>query len=208
MVLDFDLDTAGYIYSTPDQIQTSKNRWDSAINPSNKAVDNFLQIEHDIQYQTVYNLTDYILASLSSHGYRAVTVGDCLADPQANWYRAAGSAVPTGTTTSTGSTPTDTGKTVSVDGNCGGTITCQGSTFGKYATPTYVLFSSRYYCRAGARVIIRHSSRLWSQREARLLTCIAVVPNMDIVEALRPTVVLGYETFPFLLPSGLLSLVV
>jgi peptidoglycan/xylan/chitin deacetylase (PgdA/CDA1 family) len=148
---DFDLDTAGYIYSTPDQIQTSKKFWDDAINPSNNAVDSFLQIEHDIQYQTVYNLTDYILASLFSHGYRSVTVGDCLGDPQANWYRAAGSAVPTGTGTSTGSTPTPTGKTVSVEGDCGGTITCQGSTFGNCCSQYGYCGSTSAYCGTGCQ---------------------------------------------------------
>jgi len=49
--------------------------------------DAFLQIEHDIHQQVVYNLTDYILTSLFSNGYRAVTVGECLGDPVANWYR-------------------------------------------------------------------------------------------------------------------------
>ena len=47
----------------------------------------YLEIEHDIDYQTVYNLTDYILLSLFREGYRSVTVGECLGDPPANWYR-------------------------------------------------------------------------------------------------------------------------
>ncbi|KAK0646011.1 hypothetical protein B0T16DRAFT_412413 [Cercophora newfieldiana] len=83
----FDLDTAGYLNDGPKQIQTSKNIWDQAMRTSNPDDDSFLQIEHDIHQQVVYNLTDYILTSLFSHGYRAVTVGECLGDPVENWYR-------------------------------------------------------------------------------------------------------------------------
>ena len=54
---------------------------------SDPSRDSFLQIEHDIHNQVVNNLTDYILTSLFSHGYKAVTVGECLGDPEANWYR-------------------------------------------------------------------------------------------------------------------------
>jgi hypothetical protein len=101
----------------------------------------------------VYNLTDYILASLSSHGYRAVTVGDCLGDPQANWYRAAGSAVPPGTTTSAASTPTATGKTVSTEGDCGGVITCQGSSFGQCCSQHGFCGSTSDYCGTGCQAL-------------------------------------------------------
>lgn len=44
-------------------------------------------IEHDIHYQTVYTLIDYVLTSLFEHGFRSVTVGECLGDPKENWYR-------------------------------------------------------------------------------------------------------------------------
>jgi hypothetical protein len=84
----FDLDTQGYLMDDPKLIQTSKNIWDKAINAANVRTDNFLNIEHDIHYQTVYNLTDYMLASLFKHGYKSVTVGECLGDPASNWYRA------------------------------------------------------------------------------------------------------------------------
>ncbi|KAL2018813.1 hypothetical protein VTK56DRAFT_371 [Thermocarpiscus australiensis] len=87
-VIYFDLDTEGYLHDTATEIQTSKDIWDETIDSSDPETDNFLQIEHDIHYQVVYNLTDYILVSLYSAGYRAVTVGECLGDPPANWYRA------------------------------------------------------------------------------------------------------------------------
>ncbi|KAH8683189.1 hypothetical protein BGZ60DRAFT_524529 [Tricladium varicosporioides] len=115
----FDLDTAGYLNDSPTLIQNSKNIWDSAINPSNNNTDSFLQIEHDIHFQTVYNLTDYILASMQKHGYKGVTTGDCLGDPAANWYRSGDPNV-----------VVTVPQTVSQDGSCSASVTCLGSVFG------------------------------------------------------------------------------
>lgn len=143
-VIYFDLDTEGYLNDDATLIQNSKNIWDAAVNPSNPATDSFLNIEHDIHYQTVYNLTEYMLASLFKHGYKSVTVGQCLGDPSTNWYRngPAGSiTVPTGTTGSGSgsassaptSSATPTGSlVVSLDGSCGAADgqTCAGSEFG------------------------------------------------------------------------------
>lgn len=145
-VVYFDLDTEGYLHDDPVEIQTSKDIWDDAIDGSDPSEDSFLQIEHDIHYQTVYNLTDYILASLLANGYRAVTVGECLGDPEENWYRQgpngsitvpttsvappeSTSSEPTGPTRTTISVaPTHTGK--SIDGTCGNGVTCAGTDFG------------------------------------------------------------------------------
>ena len=67
------------------------------------------------------NLTEYMLSTLTQLGYKAVTVGDCLGDPAANWYRQAGGAASgTATSAAPSSTPT-VAKTVSPDATCGGT---------------------------------------------------------------------------------------
>ncbi|KAM7215718.1 hypothetical protein V8F06_008912 [Rhypophila decipiens] len=154
----FDLDTAGYLNDNANTIQKSKTIFDQAMKNSKPSTDSFLQIEHDIHQQVVYNLTDYILTSLFSHGYESVTVGECLGDPKSNWYRngPAGSVtVPTGgavntntrstlkpttsTTTSTRNTRTTTtttvptttpGTSLTTDGSCGNGLTCRGSRFG------------------------------------------------------------------------------
>lgn len=108
---------------------------------SNPASDSFLQIEHDIHSQVVYNLTDYILNSLLTNGYQSVTVGECLGDPVSNWYRSgpAGSVTTPlpGTSTSTRNTrtsisavPTGAPGTVTKDGTCGNGVTCRGSRYG------------------------------------------------------------------------------
>ncbi|CAK7205554.1 hypothetical protein SEUCBS139899_008331 [Sporothrix eucalyptigena] len=82
----FDLDTEGYLNDDPNLIQNSKDIWDEAMTkkPANSQ---YLMIEHDIHYQTVYNLTDYVLTSLFAKGWKSVTVGECLGDPKENWYR-------------------------------------------------------------------------------------------------------------------------
>ncbi|KAI1333692.1 hypothetical protein F5Y15DRAFT_410175 [Xylariaceae sp. FL0016] len=173
----FDLDTEGYLHDDATQIQTSKDIWDDAIDGSNPCKDSYLQIEHDIHWQTVYNLTDYLLQSLFDHGYRSVTVGQCLGDPAENWYRAGTSDVPdynfnlrapTGTysclTTRTVSTTRPTITTtrptvtttkptaptgtlaVSPDGRCGTGITCKGSRYGNCCSINGWCGASIDYC--------------------------------------------------------------
>ncbi len=156
-VIYFDLDTEGYLMDDPTLIQTSKDIWDAAIEGTNPAKKSFLQIEHDIHYQTVYNLTDYILTSLFANGYKAVTVGECLGDPVSNWYRAGpgGSVVTSTSTTSkaTSTSKTSTSKTstsvaptrtsTSTDGTCGNGVTCTGTRWGTCC-------SSDGYCGVGS----------------------------------------------------------
>lgn len=149
----FDLDTEGYLHDSTTEIQVSKDIWDDTVPGTNPCRNSFLQIEHDIHYQTVYNLTSYTLDSLFKSGYRSVTVGQCLGDPPANWYRAGSKAVPSYTFTTrapTGTwscltqtaTPTSSGPAspsstlqVSTDGSCGSGVTCQGSTYGNCKYP-------------------------------------------------------------------------
>ncbi|KAK0630818.1 hypothetical protein B0T17DRAFT_232316 [Bombardia bombarda] len=109
----FDLDTAGYLNDSPVKIQTSKNIWDQAMQNSDPEDDSFLQIEHDIHSQTVYNLTDYVLTSLFANGYQAVTVGQCLGDPASNWYRNGPPGSVSTTTSSRTSTSTSTSRSSS-----------------------------------------------------------------------------------------------
>lgn len=128
----FNLDTDDYNNVTPDLIQNAKDRYFNAINPSNPTSDEFLAIAHDIHQQTALNLTGYMLDLLDKKGYKGVTMGECLGEPESNWYRAGtdrvatSSAVPSSTRTATASasssapTSKPTGPT-STDGSCGGT---------------------------------------------------------------------------------------
>ncbi|KUJ20039.1 glycoside hydrolase/deacetylase [Mollisia scopiformis] len=139
----FDLDTEGYLNDSPTLIQNSKNIWDAAIAQINAATGNYLEIEHDIHYQTVYNLTNYILASMYANGFQSVSVGTCLGDPSANWYRNAGGAAPSSTSS--------VAQSVSTDGSCSSTITCLGSTFGNCCSQYGYCGSDSTYCGAGCQ---------------------------------------------------------
>lgn len=87
----FDVDTDDYNQDSPNQIQNSKNWFRGNITAGGASASNsdWLSIGHDIHEQTAYNLTDYMLSTLTQLGYKAVTVGDCLGDPKENWYRSA-----------------------------------------------------------------------------------------------------------------------
>ncbi|KAK7421269.1 hypothetical protein QQZ08_010046 [Neonectria magnoliae] len=131
----FNLDTEGYLHDSPDLIQTSKDIWDSTVEGKSPASNKWLQIEHDPVYQSVYNLTEYMLKSIANNGFSAVTVGECLNDPKANWYRSASGSGSTQTTTqgtsktSTSAAGTATGSLpATTNGRCGanhGSQTCK-----------------------------------------------------------------------------------
>ncbi|KAF3021914.1 hypothetical protein E8E14_006922 [Neopestalotiopsis sp. 37M] len=169
-IIYFDLDTEGYLYDDPADIQICKDIWNEAVDNSDACDDNFLHIEHDIHWQSVYNLTDYFLASLFENNYRAVTVGECLGDPPENWYRAGSSSVPaydfpspTASSPSqceesstskrgTGTDPSPTGGlVVSEEGDCGNGITCLGSAFGNCCSQYGFCGNNTDYCGQGCQ---------------------------------------------------------
>jgi peptidoglycan/xylan/chitin deacetylase (PgdA/CDA1 family) len=122
----FSLDTEGYLNDDPNRIQASKDIWDANVEGRNPAQNRWLAIEHDPVYQSVYNLTGYMLNSLFKNNFRSVTVGQCLQDPQANWYRRpSGDTSFPGSSTSGASTPASTATGVppglvgTTDGRCG-----------------------------------------------------------------------------------------
>lgn len=90
----FDVDTDDYDNDSQLLIQNAKNNFLAKISPSNSANDAFLVIAHDIHQQTAQNLTAFMLDNLKANGYTAVTVGKCLGDPEANWYRTPDGSTP------------------------------------------------------------------------------------------------------------------
>lgn len=65
-------------------METSKNNFKQALDTRS---DNRLAIAHDIHQLTADTLTGYMLDYLYSKGLRAVTMGECMQDPEENWYR-------------------------------------------------------------------------------------------------------------------------
>ncbi|KAF1837299.1 glycoside hydrolase/deacetylase [Decorospora gaudefroyi] len=148
----FDIDTDDYEHDDPTLIQYSKDVFSGAVSGGTPTDSAFLEIGHDIHEQTAYNLTAYMLDTLQSLGYKAVTVGDCLGDPAANWYRAAdGAAAPPSAPTT--SAPASSATKVTTDATCGGTsgYTCLGSSFGNCCSSAGWCGSTSAYCGSGCQ---------------------------------------------------------
>jgi hypothetical protein len=96
-IIDMDIDTKDYLNDDVTLIQASKDIFSTAV--SADAVHNsHIPLAHDINYQTVVNLTSYMVNTLRARGYTPVTVGECLGDPRENWYRDAGGVSSSSTT--------------------------------------------------------------------------------------------------------------
>lgn len=145
----FDLDTDDY--NQLSNIQVAKNNFKNKIDTTvgGPASGHRLAIAHDIHEQTALNLTGYMLEYLKSKGYRGVTMGECMGEPEANWYRTATSGGSTTPPTSGGG-GSGSGTAVSTDGSCGsGKGTCAGSTFGNCCSQYGWCGSSTDHCSAG-----------------------------------------------------------
>ena len=86
----FDLDSQDYLNDATMLIQNSKDivRW-ALGNETNG--ENQLVLQHDIHYQTAYNLSSFYFDLIKAKGWKGVSVGECLLDPKSNWYRVPGS---------------------------------------------------------------------------------------------------------------------
>ncbi|KAF1917793.1 hypothetical protein BDU57DRAFT_446034 [Ampelomyces quisqualis] len=94
-ITNFNVDTDDYNQNNASSIILSKNWFKGNITKENASAekgDRWLAIGHDILDQTANNLTEYMLQTLQQLGYKAETVGNCLNDPEENWYRTAGGA--------------------------------------------------------------------------------------------------------------------
>ncbi|KAH8893112.1 carbohydrate esterase family 4 protein [Thozetella sp. PMI_491] len=85
-VINFDVDTKDYENDSPDQIHVAIENFDAGVSgdPSSSS---FIVLSHDVHENTAYTLAEYMLQSVQSRGFRAVTVGECLGDDASNWYR-------------------------------------------------------------------------------------------------------------------------
>ena len=104
----FDLDTQDYLNPLPSQIQTSKNVVKAAL--AIKGATDYLSIQHDLVEQSVTNLTSYYCGLIQAKGWKGVSAGTCLQDPQTNWYR---TPVGSGTTSTVKVSSTSTSKKLS-----------------------------------------------------------------------------------------------
>ncbi|KZM27787.1 chitin binding [Ascochyta rabiei] len=131
----FDLDTDDYNQLTPEKIQIAKDNFVGNMSTVEPTSGSKLAIGHDIHELTALNLTVTMIETLQARGFKGVTMGECMNEPEANWYRDSTPGTPTPSSTrvssTAGPTSTPTGA-VSTDGSCGGTngYKCSGSSFG------------------------------------------------------------------------------
>jgi peptidoglycan/xylan/chitin deacetylase (PgdA/CDA1 family) len=93
-VVNWEWDTRDIFNNDPEEIQYSKDIFASAFPEPYVAIDKSgrptlptrLFLAHDTQYQTAYNLTEYMIRLVQNKGYKLVTVADCLGDDPNDWY--------------------------------------------------------------------------------------------------------------------------
>jgi peptidoglycan/xylan/chitin deacetylase (PgdA/CDA1 family) len=88
-ISNFDIDTDDYNQAPKGKIQTSMDTFKGFLTKEGSSPDKsqWLTISHDIVNMTAYNLTEFMLRTLTDQGYKAVTIGECMNDPVENWYR-------------------------------------------------------------------------------------------------------------------------
>ncbi|KAF1940455.1 glycoside hydrolase/deacetylase [Clathrospora elynae] len=144
----FDLDTDDY--NQLSNIQVAKDNFKRILDATagGPATGDRLAIAHDIHEATALSLTGYMLQYLKDQGYRGVTMGECMGDPEANWYRTSGEGG------STSPPPPSGGLPVSTDGSCSAVKgTCAGSSFGNCCSQYGWCGSSQDHCGASCNAL-------------------------------------------------------
>ncbi|RAH58962.1 chitin deacetylase [Aspergillus piperis CBS 112811] len=81
-VITASIDTKDYNHNSPDLINQSYDKFVTELNNGGN-----LCLAHDTKEQTVVTLAKMMLDETKSRGLTVTTVGDCLGDPEASWYR-------------------------------------------------------------------------------------------------------------------------
>ncbi|KAJ5468992.1 hypothetical protein N7475_006744 [Penicillium sp. IBT 31633x] len=149
-IILYDIDTDDYKNDSPDLIQRSKDIFDRQLLRSDPHTKSWLVIAHDAHEQTVHNLTEHMLKAIRRQGYRAITVGDCLRDPRAMWYRK-DTRMPTHKRKPKKGASADPNKPISWDGSCGTNYTCLGSNFGFCCDSTHSCGNTTRHCGNGCQ---------------------------------------------------------
>lgn len=65
----------------------SKENFLDAITSRNSSESCWLSLSHDLHKATVHELTQFMIDHARDQGFKLVRVGECLDDPEENWYR-------------------------------------------------------------------------------------------------------------------------
>ncbi|KAF4454710.1 putative chitin binding protein [Fusarium austroafricanum] len=158
-VITWNLDTKDFGNNTPNKIQTSKNTFSNGISTNAKA-NAYIELSHDVQQQTAYNLTAFMIQTIKARGYTAVPVGECLGDARKNWYVTDSSFKPSvhgsrcTPSPSPSPSPSSPSTPVTKDGTCGaskGGATCAGSKWGDCCSYGGFCGKTSGYCDGGCQ---------------------------------------------------------
>ncbi|CAG7556383.1 unnamed protein product, partial [Fusarium equiseti] len=84
-VIIADIDTNDWQYSAFGGAEASVDSYNYGLSQGGSIV-----LMHDVHQNTVENILPRIIQATRRSGKRAVTVGECLGDPETNWYRGSG----------------------------------------------------------------------------------------------------------------------
>ncbi|KAL8352759.1 hypothetical protein RB601_002874 [Gaeumannomyces tritici] len=81
-VVDYNLDTLDW------DVQTNSDTiFTQAMSSANPATNSYISLSHDVQEFTANGFVKRMIDQARAKGLKFVTVGECLGDPAANWYR-------------------------------------------------------------------------------------------------------------------------
>jgi hypothetical protein len=82
----FDLDT--HDWEDPNgNYQLARDSFSAVVSQHSPTDSSFIAVAHDIHEKTVQEYVQFMIDQAQKYGYELVTVGECLNDPQNNWYR-------------------------------------------------------------------------------------------------------------------------
>ncbi|PKS12490.1 hypothetical protein jhhlp_000697 [Lomentospora prolificans] len=81
-VIHANIDTNDWSFQNECLIENAVKMFEEGVSRGGSIV-----LAHDVHLLTAYTLVPAMLQMVKDRGLRAVTVGECLGDPEANWYR-------------------------------------------------------------------------------------------------------------------------
>ncbi|KAF7539081.1 hypothetical protein G7054_g2404 [Neopestalotiopsis clavispora] len=81
-VVTADLDTKDFL----GDYEAARNTYSNALGSADPKTSSFIVLVHDIHESTVNPFTQYMIDVAVRYGYKFMTVGECLGDPEINWY--------------------------------------------------------------------------------------------------------------------------
>ncbi|KAH7031446.1 uncharacterized protein B0I36DRAFT_349526 [Microdochium trichocladiopsis] len=110
-VIHASIDTLDWQWHEPNNFQQAVEKFRTELNAGGS-----ISLTHDIHYGTVNYILPELIKIVKNRGLRAVTVGECLGDPVANWYRGARTSTPPPAQ----NPPSNGGGNIGPGGACGG----------------------------------------------------------------------------------------